>query len=1082
MILREQAQNSLRTRETYYRMLFEGSVDGIAYVDRDGSFLDCNPSYQEIVGYSKGELLGMTMYDITDSVSAEWQRSEQIPKILGTGEVDNYETIYTRKDGTPIWVEVRPHKNEVDGKTILWEVVRDISARKRADRKLRESEARLKKAEEIAPLGYWEYHFCDDSLIWSDETLRIFGAHESDVEIGLDFFVSRLHPDDKDAMLNAYREFLEGDKEYSLEHRIILPDGEIRYIWGRCRSVERDSDGAPRLAIGTVLDITERKLLEKQLTEYRDHLEDLVEQRTGELRSKEQHLARSEAQFRAVFEQAAVGVAIIDSQTGSFIRINQRYCDIIGYSRKESLQLKFQELTYPADLQEDLDNMDKLKEGVVNEFTMEKRYLHKNGSLGWVKLTVSPMWPPGSTPTTHIAVVEDITKQKATRASLELKTRDLDERVKELGCLYGLSELVAIHGHDLPKILEGLVALLPPSWQYPDIAQARVCHGDRVYSSSASYDCRDGLMADIIVNGTAQGSVQICYMERVKSDHEGPFLREERQLLDAVAERLGRIIEHIESERELEKHQLHLEELVTKRSEALVRSERKYRDLYQTAGVGFATTELVNGKMIRCNAKFASIFGYETPEICIAEFVGAEHYIELEEQNRVTEALMEHGELNDWQVQCTKRDGTKIWIDYSARLDRAETCIHVAAVDITDHKQAEKMLRDSEETYRAIFNGPNEAIFIHDAETGKILDVNETMLETFQCTKSEALQATVADLSAPDEGFTLERALQMIHTAAEGIPQTSLWYSRRLNGELFWSEVSLKAAELQGRKRVMVVVRDITERKEAEEKERQHQLQLLQADKMASLGLLVSGVAHEINNPNNLITLNVGMLEQFWPGLSELLSSSDDGSIMAQGAPWSVAELRGEIPVLLAGIKKGGERITGIVNGLRDFARTEKDCIALVQIAEVIESTQLIIRNFAQKRTRSFTCDVPKILPAVRGNAQKLEQVMINLITNACQAVDREQGVVAVRVQATETNIEIRCEDNGCGISSEELAHIFDPFFTTKREVGGTGLGLAISYSIVEEHSGTLRFESEVGQGTVVILTLPIAQGDLRDT
>jgi PAS domain S-box-containing protein len=148
-------------------------------------------------------------------------------------------------------------------------------------------------------------------------------------------------------------------------------------------------------------------------------------------RQTEQALRESEGRFRAIFEQAAVGVALIQSKTGDFRRINQRYADIVGYTIEEMEHLTFQEITHPDDLQKDLDNMQRLLDGEIREFSLEKRYYHKDGSIVWVNLAVSPMWEGGEEPGYHIAVVEDITERKQAEEALKEYSERLEEMVDE---------------------------------------------------------------------------------------------------------------------------------------------------------------------------------------------------------------------------------------------------------------------------------------------------------------------------------------------------------------------------------------------------------------------------------------------------------------------------------------------------------------------------------------------------------------------------------------------------------------------------------------------------------------------------
>ncbi|MBN1293278.1 MAG: GHKL domain-containing protein [Candidatus Latescibacteria bacterium] len=272
--------------------------------------------------------------------------------------------------------------------------------------------------------------------------------------------------------------------------------------------------------------------------------------------------------------------------------------------------------------------------------------------------------------------------------------------------------------------------------------------------------------------------------------------------------------------------------------------------------------------------------------------------------------------------------------------------------------------------------------------------------------------------------------------------------------------------------------REISDRIKAEEKSKMQQEQLLQADKMASLGILISGVAHEINNPNNFIMLNSEMLSKAWGDLAPVLQEYYEihGEYDIAGIPYDDA--RDRIRHLISGITEGANRIEKIIQGLRTFSRRDTgEEKTPVDINAIIDAALLIMSNLIKKSTDRFDVTYGENLPLVKGNFQRLEQVVINLITNACQALpDKNKGLFIKTYYDQNTHqvlIEIR--DEGVGISPDQLKHIMDPFFTTKRDSGGTGLGLSLSYSIVEEHNGELNIESEPGIGTTVIVSLPVS-------
>ncbi|KAF5082019.1 Adaptive-response sensory-kinase SasA [anaerobic digester metagenome] len=258
-----------------------------------------------------------------------------------------------------------------------------------------------------------------------------------------------------------------------------------------------------------------------------------------------------------------------------------------------------------------------------------------------------------------------------------------------------------------------------------------------------------------------------------------------------------------------------------------------------------------------------------------------------------------------------------------------------------------------------------------------------------------------------------------------------------------------------------------------------NQRQLVQADKMAALGILVSGVAHEINNPNGLILLNIPILRRVLADVTRMLDElrEREGSFTLGGI--SYERMRSELPMMLDEMQEGALRIKRIVNDLKDFARREEGVgKSLIDINDASRKAVRLVESTIRKHTDHFSTNYEDDLPFVWGSSQRIEQVVVNLVLNACQALpDKSRAIVITTHYDPEKAVVDLCvRDEGTGINPEQLQHLTDPFFTTKRETGGTGLGLSVSAGILKEHGGTLAFESCPGCWTKASLTIPVAK------
>ncbi|MBB6183290.1 sensor histidine kinase [Oleiagrimonas soli] len=274
-----------------------------------------------------------------------------------------------------------------------------------------------------------------------------------------------------------------------------------------------------------------------------------------------------------------------------------------------------------------------------------------------------------------------------------------------------------------------------------------------------------------------------------------------------------------------------------------------------------------------------------------------------------------------------------------------------------------------------------------------------------------------------------------------------------------------------------------------EGKSASEQQSLIHAEKLATVGQLAAGMAHEINNPICYVQSNLGTLRDYLNKLFGILELSDqlvrDGEMTPQqrlealdmrkqAADYQmIAE---DLPALLEESREGVERIRQIVQNLRDFSRLDPtESFRLFDVHRAIETTLDIVRSLGGGRIRFATYF--QQLPLIECNPTELNQVLMNILVNATQAVDAD-GAIEIHTEASGDHVTLRISDNGSGMDAATQQRIFEPFFTTKEVGKGTGLGLSISYGIIQKHGGRIEVDSVVGQGTTFIITLPLRQAN----
>jgi signal transduction histidine kinase/DNA-binding response OmpR family regulator len=272
------------------------------------------------------------------------------------------------------------------------------------------------------------------------------------------------------------------------------------------------------------------------------------------------------------------------------------------------------------------------------------------------------------------------------------------------------------------------------------------------------------------------------------------------------------------------------------------------------------------------------------------------------------------------------------------------------------------------------------------------------------------------------------------------------------------------------------VFQDMTEKHQLELEKHEQVKLLMQANKMIALGELATGLAHQLSNPNHVIKINVTLFGQIWRDIRPILDAyyEEHADHLVSGINYD--EIRSRIPLLLTGITDSADRVNMLIARMREFAYEKSDeVIQDIAINEVVNASVSLTTGLINQSTKEFDLSLEEDLPCVRGNFKNFQQAFVNVIQNACDALESRNDKIFISTgYAGETKeVQIVIRDEGRGIAAEDLPKIIEPFFTTRRTERAMGLGLFSTHALISEHGGTLRFKSGEDRGTCVTISLP---------
>jgi len=505
--------------------------------------------------------------------------------------------------------------------------------------------------------------------------------------------------------------------------------------------------------------------------------------------------------------------------------------------------------------------------------------------------------------------------------------------------------------------------------------------------------------------------------------------------------------------------------------EELQVSQRYNRTLFETSTIGLALCKM-DGTLIDVNQAYADIIGYSIKEALQLTYWEVTP-IEYEKQETVQlELLQSTGRYGPYEKEYLHKNGTLIPVRLRGALIKleGENCIWSSVEDISERKQAENDLRESEERFRALHNASFGGIAIHDK--GVILECNQGLSDITGYTTDELIGMDGLSLISDDTRDAV------IHNIKSGYEKPYEAIGIRKNGERYSLRLEARNIPYKGRNVRVVEFRDITERVKFEK-------MMVQSEKMSSIAGLAAGLAHEINNPLAII------MQGYQNTCNRISPDSSKNREVAEKFNLNLNDMydylldRKVITFIDAG-RAAGERAAQIVKNMLLFSRNSDSTSRAVNIAELVDYTiELGSADYDLKKRYDFKFvdiirEYEPDLPEVVCCPSELEQVLLNLFKNSLQAmeeINREdhRPQFHLRLIKETDYVRIEIEDNGPGIPDSVKTRIFEPFFTTKPVGTGTGLGLSVSYMIItQNHRGTFEVESEVGKGAKFIVRLPL--------
>ncbi|MGD9634651.1 MAG: PAS domain S-box protein [Pirellulales bacterium] len=997
----------LEASEARLRIFADHVTDGLFLQDAETRVVDVNRRGCETLGYTRDELIGMTPANFDTAITEEEIKSYSAR--LAAGESIAFDSRHCRKDGVEYPVEIRVSPVWIGGKLHTLALVCDITERKRAEERLRQSEERLELALIASRMGVWEWDMQSDETFWSPECYDIYGEKNFDGRGAS--FTKMIHPEDLDPLGEVIQKALDSETFSQWEFRFTPSDGRTRWI-ANWAMVRRDASGKPIKLLGTARDITEQKRAEDALRQSTLLLENIV-------------------------ENIPLAVFVKDPKDEFRIRLwNKAAESIFGIPREEMIGRNSADY-WPKHMADSYLAIDEkvMREGRMQVVEEEQSTTREGGAIT-VHTRKLPLCDRDGKPTLLLAICEDISARKRSAEALKEAQHRLAFTLR--GADVGLWDW------DL-KTNE---VIFSEEWK-----SQLGYHGDEIRNINLEWESRVH-PEDLPI---AQQNVENAVLKRTPEyrsefrmrhkDGSWRWILSRGSLIDDAQGRPARLMG------------IHIDITERKRAEeALQASESRYRTF-----VDHATDALFlqdqEGRVVDVNEQACVSLGYTRDEL-----IGKMPY-EFDpdvtpEYVAETVKRLDAGEVLAFDSRHQGKDGSTFPVEIRLRPFWVNNQrFHVALVrDITERKRNEETLRESESRLRTLLENLDKVAVQAYEPDGTITFWNRASELFYGYTADQALGRDLIELLHGEHTRAGERKImaQALQTGKPpGAEEVEVVRQDGAKLTVFASRVVHPRAGRQPEFFCFDV--DITDRKRAEEELALRQTELLHASRLSTVGQMVAEISHEVAQPLNAIG-------NFAAASEKILEGGVDGQLST-------------LYEYIRAILDQNQRCVTILGRLRDFSRRSPGTHANCDVCQLLhESCDLMSFELRRSRIR-VSFELPKVLPPIRGDRIQLQQLVVNLLTNARDALVEQSDsrrTIAIRAAAEFDSVVFEVEDTGSGLSDEAKIHLFDPFFTTKRH--GMGIGLSICQSIAKEHGGRIDAVTNAHGGATFRVRLPISR------